>query len=480
VGSVSFDRLPSVIGDNAEFAILARAVAAGHGLRYLNDPGLKEATKYPPGFPLMLAMWIPFFGDSMLVMKIVVLVMYVLAVDVAFLLARKLVDETLSVIAALIFATSASILPYSHEVLSDIPYALFGLIALVLIMGSRVPRRSLIAGLAVSFWAYVVRTAGVSLVAAVGVYLFLKAKRREALLLTAAVVLFSAAWAVRNHYVASGGSPYLKVLLSKNPYNPDLGMVGPADVARRVWVNFGAYIGGLLPFSFLPTFLGHVSDGPSRTMVSLAILAVTAIGGYALRRKGLLPNLYLAAYMAVYLVWPEVWRTERFMLAIAPIAAVYLVAGVDRICRYVGLKRAAVLVLSAAIAATNLYSFSEYARRQRGYPAGWANYFSAAAWAKSNTGPDAVFLCRSAYLFYIASGRRTIQYPFTANTEAMRAYLAKSHPDYIVIDDVGFPQTDTYLVPALRTIPQTLEKVFATGEPINLILKFSVPAGGIR
>ena len=479
VGVVSFDRLPSVIGDNAEFAILARSIATGHGMRNLNHPDLVASTKYPPGFPLMLAMWIPVFGDSIVVMKIVVLVCYVLVAPVAFLFGRRLVSESLSLIAALMVATSATLLPYSHEVLSDVPYALFGLVALLLVMAPRGNRTRLLIGLAVCLWAYVVRSAGVSLVLACALYLFLKARRKEAYMLIGGFAAFSVLWTLRNHLLAGEGSRYVGVLLAKNPYSPDLGNVGVADVMRRVAFNFGAYTGGLLPMAFLPTLLVPISDAASRAVVSVVVLAVAALGGYSLRKKGLLPNLYILAYMVVYLLWPQVWRTERFMLAIAPVVAVYLVAGIDLAARYLGFKRSAALVVCAAVAATNLYTLSQYATRPRGYPPGWRNYFATAAWAKANTGPEAVFLCRSPYLFYLASGRRTIQYPFTSDRQVMRSYLFKSHPGYMVLDDIGFPQTRTYLVPALRDMADMLETVYTTPEPVNSVLKFS-PQGAAR
>jgi len=479
VGAVCFDRLPSVIGDNAEFAILAKSIATGHGMSYLNHPDLLPSTKYPPGFPLMLAMWIPVFGDSMVVMKIVVLVCYVLMVPAAFLVGRRLVGESLSLIAALMVATSATILPYSHEVLSDVPYALFSLVALLLVMGPRAKRTKLVIGLGICLWAYVLRTAGASLVLAVALYLLVKARRREAYLVIGGFVAFTVLWALRGHLVGGGGSRYAGVLLAKNPYNPDLGNVGVVDMVRRVAANFGAYAGGLLAMTFLPTLLVPIADVASRAAVSVVILAVAALGGHSLRKRGLLTNLYILAYVVVYLLWPQVWHTERFMLAIAPIVAVYFVAGIDRVVRYLGPKRSAALVVCAAVAATNLYSLSQYATRPRGYPPGWRNYFATAAWAKANTEPEAVFLCRSTYLFYLASGRRTIQYPFTSDGQAMRSYLFKSHPGYIVLDEVGFPQTGTYLVPVLRGMADMLERVYTTPEPINSVLKFS-PQGAAR
>ena len=483
IGAASFDRLPSPIGDNAEFAILARSLATGHGFRYLNHPDLLPATKYPPGFPLFLAMWIPLFGGSMIVMKVVVLMCYVLLVLATFLLARKFLGQAESAIASLMIATSAGvpalatgIVPYSHEVLSDVPYALFSLAALVLIIDAS-KTRSLLVGLGLVIWAYVVRTAGVSLVAAAAVFLLLRSRRREALVLVICFVAFSGLWALRNYLAGGEGSRYFQVLVAKNPYDPDLGTLGVVDVLNRIVVNFLAYVGGFLQENILPALVGSWSRPVFRWPFSLLMMAVMVLGGYRLRRRALLLNLYLLGYAVVCLLWPEVWRSGRFMVPVAPIAAVYFVSGAMRVLGYLKVKRLAALVVCAAIAATNLYSVSQYAARERGYTVGWANYISTAVWARENTGPDALFLCRSAYLYYVFSGRKAIGYPFTRDCEAMRDYLAKWRPDYIVIDnELGFPQTQVYLLPVLITMEDELESAYATGEPINAVFKFT-PAG---
>ena len=51
----TFDAKLSLSGDNTEFVTLARSMAAGDGLTYTNLPEPRTATKYPFGFPLLLA-----------------------------------------------------------------------------------------------------------------------------------------------------------------------------------------------------------------------------------------------------------------------------------------------------------------------------------------------------------------------------------------------------------------------------------------
>ncbi|MFC1800103.1 ArnT family glycosyltransferase, partial [Candidatus Eisenbacteria bacterium] len=163
-GILSFDSLPSGIGDNAEFVILARALAQGQGFRYINHPDLRPATKYPPGFPAFLAGWSFIFGDSVKSMKINVLLCFVAAAGLTFLLGRRLIGDHLAALAALTIAISSTVIEYSHQVLSDVPYMLFTLVALYLVITGARGSRTAAAGLLLCIWAYFARTAGASLV----------------------------------------------------------------------------------------------------------------------------------------------------------------------------------------------------------------------------------------------------------------------------------------------------------------------------
>ncbi|MCY3788446.1 MAG: hypothetical protein OXH63_06620, partial [Gemmatimonadetes bacterium] len=55
LGIWTFDAKLSLSGDNAEFITLTRSLAQGEGLLHINSPDPKPATKYPFGFPLLLA-----------------------------------------------------------------------------------------------------------------------------------------------------------------------------------------------------------------------------------------------------------------------------------------------------------------------------------------------------------------------------------------------------------------------------------------
>jgi hypothetical protein len=481
VGILAFDRLPSLIGDNAEFMILARSLAVGNGFRYINHPENRPATKYPLGFPAMLAGWITVFGNSVVSMKVSVLVCYVAACGLTFLVGRRLLGWSYGSAAALLVVLSAPVLEYSHQVLSDVPYMLFSLVGIYLLLTGYRARTYLIAGLAVCVWAFVVRSAGISLVVAAAAFLFARRRKKAAVAILVAAGAAAVLWSWRNYAMTGEGSRYMQVLFSANPYDPDLGMITLRGLLARIWINGSSYLGGLLPTTVIPTLVKAAPEGARSLNVALSLVAVTliVIGGYSLRKKALLVNIYMLLYFAVYLVWPEVWRSERFMVPVAPLAAVYLVWGIRTTLAYFGVKRIAILAACGVLVSTNMISLSHYAHRDRGYPVGWVRYFQTAEWARANTAPDSVVLCRKPFLYYLFSDRKTISYPFTRDHTIMREYLYRARPDYIVLDKfgAGTSQTDVYLVPVLEGLSQYISLAFQTEEPVNVLLRFNLPEG---
>jgi hypothetical protein len=481
-GVLAFDSLPSTLGDNAEFAILGISLASGKGFRYVNHPDERPATKYPPGFPAMLAGWISLFGSSVFSMKSLVLACYVAAMAVTCMLSRRLLDGVLSLLAVFLAISSYTILNFSHQILSEIPYMLFSLLALFLLLGKNRSRSAVLAAIAISIWAYFVRTVGISLVFAVFVLLLHQRKRREAIALVCLFLVVSVVWAVRNYTLTGEGSRYLTVLFSADPYAPDKGSISLGGLLSRVWINLVAYIGSLVPLTLLPTFVTTAGPHGStlRILVSGLIMVVACIGGYTLRKRSLVLNVYLPAYFAIYLAWPEIWKSERFMVPVAPILAIYFVAGIRAILGYFEIKRIAIAVVCSVLVVSNIVTLVDFTRRPRGYPPGWNQYLQTAVWVRENTEEDALVLCRKPFLFYVFSRRRTVAYPFTGDRAAMREYLFTTRPDYIVLENfgAGVSTTEVYLVPVLRDMVAYIEYAYATEEPVNTVLRFR--AGGHR
>ena len=89
VGVWTFDPKLSLSGDNAEYIILARSLAQGEGLTHINSPDPGPATKFPFGFPLLLAPLAWAFPEDWVPMKYLVLTLFCLGMGVLYQLARE-------------------------------------------------------------------------------------------------------------------------------------------------------------------------------------------------------------------------------------------------------------------------------------------------------------------------------------------------------------------------------------------------------
>ena len=476
---LGFDKYPSTIGDNAEFVVIARSLAAGKGFSYANHPEERPATKYPPAFPLMLAAWGRIFGQSFVSLKIGVALLYVLAVALTYLLARRLIGDNMAVVAALMLASSTSFIRYSHLVLSEMPYAMVSLVLIYVVLYRPETKRNFILVLALCVWAFYVRTVGGTLVLAVAAYYFITSRKKQALIVLAVLIAASLAWSLRNYAATGEGSRYLSVLLKVDPYDPQKGDIGVIGLFARMGQNLLGYSGELIAYTVLPSYHVHVASEEvslARNIISVAVVAFAALGGYTLRRRALLINIYLLLYLLAYLVWPDIWMSDRFMVPIAPIVAVYAVYGIYRLCGLLGLPRKAGLIIPVLVVLTNAYALTLYTQRERGYTPLWANYIQCAIWSARNTHPDDLFICRKPFFFSLFSERKTISYPFTRDHRVMMDYFDEWEADYIVIDYFGGPTgtTELYVLPVLLDMIGSVKTVYATGEPLNMVVKLNV------
>jgi hypothetical protein len=275
---------------------------------------------------------------------------------------------------------------------------------------------------------------------------------------------------------AGEGSRYLGLMLAADPYAPELGMIGVPGLLVRMWLNLTSYVSYLLPANLFPTIIrlaGGPDGGAPRALVSVLIVGVGVLGGHSLRKRASLLNLYLLLYFGIYLIWPDIWRSDRFMMPIAPVFAICFCAGFKRLLEYFDLRRSVIVGVTTVLILTNAFSMVTYLRRERGYLPGWFEYLQTALWVRENTPEDSLVLCRKPFLYYLFSDRKSVSYPFTSDADAMRKYLLETRPDYIVIDDFGGPTTThQYLVPVLGEMRSSFELIYQTGEPTNMVLRF--------
>src|SRR5690606_3625125 len=124
-----------------------------------------------------------------------------------------------------------------------------------------------------------------------------------------------------------GGIDYVQQFLMANPYDPELGRIGPGEFLDRILENDRRYIGLHLPVLLLGL------EGRLLLPLSGGILVLAALGwGARLRRPGV-PELFLPLYAGLLLSWPHVWSGERFLLPALPLILAYAAIGLTPACR---------------------------------------------------------------------------------------------------------------------------------------------------
>ena len=494
VGVWTFDAKLSLSGDNTEFITLARSMAAGEGLLHINSPDPQPATKYPFGLPLLLApiQWL--FPGDWVPMKAWVLLIFAAGMAVLYQLAKERVGTlpALAVVALSLLAGKSYLthgpdglvfgpllLHYAHQVMSEAPYLTFSLLALWLVERG-VAREGirgnpwLIGGFVCTMWSYYIRTAGITLIAAVVVYMLLKRDYRRGLIFAGAAFACWLPWTLRNKAVGGGGV-YIKQLFMVNPYHPDRGLLDFWGFIDRFIGHIGLYLTRELPNTLVPYFSSAESIFHPASLL-LILLAGAATVLCIKRGENLLLLVYAALFMGVVLLWP--WPGDRFLIPIVPVL-VFLEVWVVLQLRDALVAKSGALVGKVLIWGCFLMyvvgqvggvkRLADYSEAD--YPPQWSRYYQAGLWLKTNAPEDSIVLCRKGYWMYIVSGRRCIGFPFEEPAKVL-AHMEREQADYVVCESLGFPQTQQYLLPAIQEYRDRFEILWQDEVVPTYVLRF--------
>ncbi|MFH1679063.1 MAG: hypothetical protein ABIH26_00285, partial [Candidatus Eisenbacteria bacterium] len=471
-----FDPKLSMNGDDAEFLILGRSIAAGEGMTNINEAHPTPHTKYPFLFPAFLALLERAAPGSILLPKSAGVLLGTAAAFLFAGLLLRVASPGLAAAGSLLYATNPFFLDFGQLILSETPFLFSTLLALVLYLRwEERGARSFPAGAAAAaLAAYFTRTAGIALIGALFVALLSRRRARPALLLLLIAAAAATPWVIRNQR-AGGGSAYMNQFFVKDPYNPGAGALDPAHfLTKRLAGNletYGAYeIGrGIVP----APFAGRPGRGGGSARALAVIVSLAAAGGLVSRwrRSAGLLEIYAAFYLAVCLAWPEVWGSIRFLLPVLPLLLFYALATGERL---LGALPAPAGRPAAAAALLLLLGSNVYANAKERplaeYPPAWRNYEACALWARENTPETSVFVSRKPGLFYVWSGRRSVAYLWSEDREALFSKMIEDGADYVVVAPLS-ATTPRYLIPAINEHRDRFEALLHLPEPDTYVLR---------
>lgn len=475
-----FDPKPFLGGDNAGYMILADALRMGRGYRDIYLPGVPLHAQYPPVYPSILAL-ASLLGGGLIAFKTLSVVFTTASVAVLYLLARKRLDDVAAFAVVVPFALSPLLLDYSHWVLSEPPFLLLTLVALWAGVGiDQGGSRSVILATTFALLAYLTRAAGLPLVAALVVALAWRREWKRVLWVGVVSALVVGGWWAWGHLAATGSARvYTNNFLLINPYQPELGYVGPGDLVVRLVNNVRLYSVEVLPRAL-------AGAGPLGTplllgiLVALTLLALAIAGwGRAVGRRRIgLPEAFAFFYAGLILLWPQVWTDKRFLLPLLPVILLFAMEGGVWAFGFLRVRRPG-WVLPAAGVLITLLAVPDHARtasinqrclrfyrqgdRLACYPPAWRSFFQAATWVRDNTPPDAVVISRKPRLFFLFARRQGDVYPFTTDGQKILGFFDSLGASYVVVAGLS-ATTARYLVPAIQQNRERFQLAYRVGD----------------
>jgi hypothetical protein len=475
---LTFMPQPHTGGDSANYLTLARSLLQQHSYTDLYDPLQPPHTKYPPVFPMMLALGMLFGLKSWVKLKLLTALVGTGAVAVTFLWIRRRGRPGLAVAVSLLLIFSALVLDQSHWLLSDVPFWCFTMIALLAFDRVRPNDRTRLAlAIAAAVLAYFTRSAGLPLVLASVIWLTWRRRWTQLALFLAVLLPLAVLWWLRAHN--TGGVEYTQEFWFIDPYMPALGKIGFVQLLQRIGTNAVKYATIHIPL----LMTSHV--GTPFAIASI-IMIVLAIAGWVMRlRRAMVAEIMMPLYIGLLLVWPAVWSGERFIMPVFPLMLYYAGLAFTKIARRA--TRPHVFAVSAPVVALLLLlnvppltaSITRGRMCTRSYMAGETypcleggdrTYFDAAIWSEKALPGDAVVLSRKPRIFYeISHGIRGANYPMSRDPAVFFALADSVHARYVVYDRLT-SLADYYLAPVLLQRPQAFCTMQSFGNDGTMML----------
>jgi hypothetical protein len=448
-----------VFQDDGIYMVLAKSLATGEGYRFLQMPGVPNATHYPPLYPAFLALlwklW-PHFPQNVVVFKFANAVLLSIAAVGTYRFARDWggLSERAALLMTVAFVCCAPLMLLSVMVLSE-PMFLVLLIPTVIaserVLRSGRPRDAVIAGVAAGVLS-LLRSLGLLLAPATILVLLWRRRWRAAALLGVATAIVTAPWQL---WVARHAHEVPAIYLGK--YGSYFGWWTQAIQSEGLrWVlRVASHNLRMMTEQGWATTSSESLPFPVRVGATIALSGFFLGGLVRVGRRLPATALFVAMYLGMVVVWP--FAPARFTWGIWPLVglcfatSVEWAAGLSSRMRTTGdplhaAWRPAALARPVLLVAATLLLVGYASYNVKGATRGWwtqlqqsvaERAYPLAQWVRANTKPTDVLATDDDILIYLYTGRQTIPTgPFTAQ-------------EHLV------PQTPAFAAASLREILRT-------------------------
>lgn len=458
----------------------ARSLIEGRGYQYNGAP----LTRYAPGFPLILAAVGKLTGmpetlhDSFLCLNGAMALLGVGCVILTFVIIREAgASLWIAFIAALFLSVSRTLIYYSTQLITDVPFTFFGLLALW--FGLRMVHSDgarswawCAACAAAIVWASAIRPLGPLLAVSVPAGLWLRRDWRQGwgvrlgktLVIAVCLAVPLLLWSRWTHQVAVE-TPwhYTQMAFRRNvfwfvvtsPLKLFEHMEGLSDAL------LGIPLAGVPGFLFLPLFIAGAVRSVRRHERMLSVWVILNWGaiigcGYALARRYLLPTVPVMIYWLVLggcLIGSRLLRSERVQnpdrlrtMAIWVAAALFLIPNLARVSKLAYQARSG--------------RFYDLVDGGRG-----SDYAAITDWLRENANPNAAVLGHETTTLHYFSRLQTVSFPRLRDEltlDELTTLLMRRNIRYIAADERE-PEGRAALRSLKVAHPEALEVVAQAG-----------------
>lgn len=492
IHSSTFDTKINLGGDNANYYILGKSLSQGKGYRSINSPKESLHNHFPPGYPAFIATVMKLSGsESILTVKRGNRLVFFLGLVALFFLTYRITKNGyLGFTVSMLCMMNYHLLEYSTIMMSEVFF--FFLSSLIFLSATYYSfnkkfykQEAFYIVLILSVLLFYTRTQGVAMIIAILLFLLVKRNFQAAVAFLVGFFLAALPWSLRSKSL--GGNPYMKQLLSINPYRLDLGQVGLVDLLERMWRNFQRYVCVEIPdsmFAFFSTYKykNTYDFSINEWCFGLLLLGLIFFGIYKLRQHQLLILAYIGGNFGIFLLWPDVWFGIRFVLPLVPVMLLLIFYALYEIISY-GLEKMGIqkelrlylplvfLLLSFKFlgsADSNTLDIERLKSNKMGsYNQNFANYFTIGNWLNQNTKDSSVIVCRKPALLYVFANRKTVGYRSTSNISEVLKGMDINKATHVIYDRLGYSSTNRYLLPVIQSNGEKFQKIHSEGDSIS-------------
>ena len=524
--------------DGGVYYVLGTSLAEGKGYRLLNEPGEIEAIQYPPLLPAIIAVHQIVLGtsDPAIVghgLRLSFFCLYVVLVLATYFLLRAFLSVGLAFCGAAMFVLNIFPTFFSDVCFAEIPFTL----AIVLFALCHRRRESRVCGACagiMAMLAFLLRTAGIAMLAAWVLESVAKREFKRAAARTLVAAIPVVAWQIyimsvqgsaayarpaydyqRAPYMFSNVS-YATNLRMLDPFRPEAGEVNPGQLAAHFVRNLRESPGRLAESAtakedYWKEFI-HCRDLESPgarafaewlVFIVLSVIGILILGGVFI--LGVRRHIIIPAYIAFSLfgVCLIPWQSQalRYWTPTAPFLVLALLLCVKTLWEHSttwirpaarwGLRSSMVLVVGAIVATQGygqylLYRYDhQVVRYQAGqgrqlsyrlffYDEGFRSLDAVLDKLKQIAKPDDMIgvSIHMPQWIYLRTGLKTVMTPFEADSLKAQKLLDSVPVDYLVLNTgIDIDSALNYMLPVVHRYPELWNRVYGDKGGTTMILE---------